>query len=138
MLESRLAKYQDLVPQCERLAGLGIGLGELIAFYIAIEEKAANFHLPLGTAAYSVIEDIEDYQKLGGLKKQLSNMSMQLCMMNQFLSGQRGAIMALVKLQCYGIKESQIIDLCRTIEMNYHNMNSPRSMNSAERNSDPR
>jgi hypothetical protein len=72
--------------------------------HIAIEEKAASFHLPIETAAYRVIEDIEDYQKLGGLKKQLSNTSMQLCMMDQFLSDQRGAIMALVKLQCYGIR----------------------------------
>jgi len=34
------------------------------------------------SAAYRVIEDIGDYDKLGGLKKQLNNISMQIFMMN--------------------------------------------------------
>jgi hypothetical protein len=44
MLESHLAKYQDVMPLCERLVRLGIELGELIALHTAIGEKADAFH----------------------------------------------------------------------------------------------
>ena len=54
-----------------------------------------------------------DYNKLGGLKKELSNTGMQVCMMNQFSACQNKAMMALVKLQSHGITEDEILNRCK-------------------------
>ena len=37
----------------------------------------------MDAAGYRVIEDIRDYNKLGGMKKELSNTGMQVCVINQ-------------------------------------------------------
>ena len=63
------------------------------------------YNLPMDTAGYRVIEDIRDYNKLGGMKKELSNTCMQVCMINQISARQNKAIMALVKLHSHGIRE---------------------------------
>jgi hypothetical protein len=76
-LESRLDRYSEVLPLCEQIVGLGIGIGELLAFHTAVCENAEMHNLSRESAAYRVIEDIRDYDKLGGLKKQLNNISMQ-------------------------------------------------------------
>jgi hypothetical protein len=117
-LQARLDRYKDVLPLCERIVGLRIGIGELLAFDTAVCEKAEMLNLPRESAAYRVIEDIGFYDKLGGMRKQLNNISMQIFMMNQFLGRQNYAINALMILQFYGITEDQILSLCKTIETN--------------------
>lgn len=72
----------------------------------------------MGAAPYRVIEDIENYNKLGGMKKQLYDTAMQVQMMNVFSARQNDSINVLMKLQYYGIKENQILNLCRIVEAN--------------------
>ena len=72
-LESRIAECKDVMPLCKQLVRLGIGLGEFLAFHTAVSEKAGAYRLSMGTAAYRVIEDIRDYNNLGGIKKQLAD-----------------------------------------------------------------
>ena len=93
-------------------------MGELLAFDTAVCEKAEMLNLSRNNAAYRVIEDIQNYNRLGGMKKQLNDISMQIFMMNQFLGRQNYAVNALMKLQLYGITENQILNLCKTIETN--------------------
>jgi hypothetical protein len=40
-------------------------------------------NLPIGSAAYRVIEDIENYNRLGDLKKQYCDTGMQINIRNQ-------------------------------------------------------
>ena len=103
---------------CKQIVDLRIGIGEIIAFHTAVCEKAETLNLSRESAAYRVIEDIRDYAKLGGMKKQLNDISMQIFMMNQILGRQNYAVNALMKLQLYGITENQILNLCKTIETN--------------------
>jgi uncharacterized protein (UPF0335 family) len=117
-LQARLDRYKEVLPMCERIVGLRIGIGELIAFDTAVCEKAEMYNLSRDSAAYRVIEDTRDYDKLGGMKKKLNDISMQIFMMNQFLGRQIYAVNALMKLQFYGITEDQILSLCKTIETN--------------------
>jgi hypothetical protein len=97
---------------------LGIDFPELLALHTAIVNKAEMHNLSRDRAAYYVIEDIRDYDKLGGMKKKLNDISMQIFMMNQYLGRQKCALNALMKLQFYGITENQILSLCKTIETN--------------------
>ena len=66
---------------CEQIVGLRIGIGELLAFDTAVWEKAEKHKLSRESAAYRVIEDILYYNKLGGMKKQLNDISMQIFIM---------------------------------------------------------
>ena len=117
-LESRVAQYKEALPWCEEIGRLGIRNENLLTYHIAVCEKAEMHNISRESAAYRVIEDIQYYNKLGGMKKQLNNITMQICMMNQFSGRQNYALNALMKLQFYGITEDQILSLCKTIETN--------------------
>jgi hypothetical protein len=60
-----------------------------------------------------VIEDIQYYNKLRGMKKELSDLSTKVFVMNQLSARQSNAVMALIKLQSHGITEDQILSLSR-------------------------
>ena len=96
---------------CEQIVRLGIGLGELLAFHTAVCEKAEIHNISRESAAYRVIEDIRDYDKLGGMKKQLNVISMQIFMMNQYLGRQNHAVNALMKLQSVGVTDKEILNI---------------------------
>jgi hypothetical protein len=117
-LQARLDRYKEVLPLCEQIGGLEIGIGELLAFDTAVCEMAEMNKLSRERAAYRVIEDIQNYNRLGGMRKQLNDISMQIFMMNQFLGRQNYAVNTLMKLQFYGITEDQILSLCKTIETN--------------------
>ena len=74
------------------------------------------YNLSIGGAAYRVIEDIRDYDKLGGMNKQQSDVAMQIYALNQFSARQNKAIMALFKLQSLGVKDDQTLNMYRFFE----------------------
>jgi len=57
----------------------------------------------MDAAGYRVIEGIRDYNKFGGMKKELSNTGMQVCVINQISARQNRAIAAVFKLLSHGI-----------------------------------
>ena len=71
-----MARCQSVLPLAEQIIRLRIGIGELLAFHTAVSENAEKHNLPMDAAAYRVIEDIREYQKLGGMKKQQSDVVM--------------------------------------------------------------
>jgi hypothetical protein len=118
MWESRAARFKELVPMCQQIVRLGIGIEELLAFHAAVFKKADMDGLPTGTAPYRIMEDIENYNRLGGVKKQLNDTIKNIQMMNLILARQNDAINVLMKLQFYGVTEDQILKMCRAIETN--------------------
>jgi hypothetical protein len=98
---------------CEQIVRLRIGLGEILAFHTAVCEKAEMYNLSMESASYRVIEDIQYYNKLGGMKKELSNVATKVLVMNQLSARQSNAVMALIKLQSNGVTEDQILSLSR-------------------------
>ena len=77
IFEERIDRCREVLPLCEQIVRLRIGIGELLAFHTAVSEKAEMYNLSMESAAYRVIEDIQDYNKLGGMKKELSDLAMQ-------------------------------------------------------------
>ncbi|MGB6591914.1 MAG: hypothetical protein WA323_01390 [Candidatus Nitrosopolaris sp.] len=57
------------IKKAEQIMRLKVGIGELLAFHSAVYEKADMERIPYDSAAYKVVEDIQDYSQLGGLKK---------------------------------------------------------------------
>jgi hypothetical protein len=63
------------------------------------------------------MEDIDDYNKLGDMEKQLYDVAMQIQMMDQFSARQNEAIMSLLKLRnYYGVTEDEILNLYKFFE----------------------
>jgi CRISPR/Cas system CMR-associated protein Cmr5 small subunit len=118
MLEERVARCESVLPLAEQISRLRIGIGELLAFHTSVSETAEMNNLSMESAAYRVIEDIQYYNKLGGIKKQLSDLNTKLFVMNQFLAGQNKAVMALFKLQSQGVTENQILYLHNFFQKN--------------------
>jgi hypothetical protein len=97
----------------EQIVRLRIGMSELLAFHTAVSEKAEMYNLSMESAAYHVIEDIQYYNKLGGMKKELADLATKVFVMNQLSARQNSAVMALIKLQSHGVTEDQILSLSR-------------------------
>jgi hypothetical protein len=113
ILEERIARCLEVIPLCEQIVRLRIGIGELLAFHTAVCEKAEMYNLSMESASYRVIEDIQYYNKLGGMKKELSDVTTKVFIMNQLSARQNSAVMALIKLQSHGVTEDQILSLSR-------------------------
>lgn len=63
VLEERVGRCREVLPLCEQIVRLRIGIGELLAFHTTVSERAEKNNLPMESAAYLVIEDIRDYDK---------------------------------------------------------------------------
>jgi len=110
----------------------------LAAFHAAVLKKADVENLSYGEAAYALMNGIDTSEKVSDAKKQLINAQkqlyetvMQINMVKQILARQNDAVIALARLQFYGVTEDQILKLCRTIEADgLYNMNGAPTMNS--------
>lgn len=54
--------------------------------------KAQKYNLSISAAAYSVIEEIENYNRIGGLKNEISRLAAQIYAMNQICEPRNKAI----------------------------------------------
>ncbi|MDQ6865002.1 MAG: hypothetical protein M3044_14400 [Thermoproteota archaeon] len=118
MLEKRAVGYQHILPLAEQFVFSGIGIDPLIAFNILVTETAETYNIPISTAAFRVIKEIEDYRKIIGLKKELSRLAVQIYIMNEILGRKNNAVMALIKLESHGVTEDQILYLSKYLDKN--------------------
>ena len=105
----------------EKLVGMHINTAGLLALDAAVSETAEQYNLPIYTAAFRVINDIKDYNKIGRLKKQLDTLCAQVYAVKEVSSHQYQAMVALVKLKSYGITEDDILNLYNFLERNTMN-----------------
>ena len=95
----------------EKIVAMKIGIIELLALHDAVNDTAEIYNLPIPVASFQVFDDIRDYKKMGGFKKQLERLSAQLYIAKQVCSNQYQAMTALANLQSYGITEDHILNL---------------------------
>ena len=63
-----------------------------------------------------LIDDIKNYERLGGLEKELERLSLQKFVITQACTRQNQALLALAKLKIHGITEDRLIQLNNFIE----------------------
>jgi hypothetical protein len=110
-LSKRISQYKDIVPLTEDIAALGVGIDELIALKIGIKEAAKVYNLPPLTATLRLIGDIKKYNKIDGLKKELSALYLQKYTLDEVCSRQSQSLVNLAKLKSYGLTENMILQL---------------------------
>src|ERR1044072_10025157 len=102
-----------------------INTAGLLALVAAVNDLAEMYNLPIYTAAFRVMNDIKDYNKLGGLKKQLAALYAQVYTVKEVCSHPNQAMVDLVKLKSYGITEDHILKLNNYLEINMNNKITP-------------
>jgi hypothetical protein len=117
-LSKRISKYRDIIPLTEDIAALGIGLDELLAFEIAINQSARHYNLPFVSATMRLIDDIKSYNKINDIKGQLTALQLQKYALDQACSSQSQCLINLAKLKSYGLSEDRILELNNFLDNN--------------------
>ncbi|MGC2570476.1 MAG: hypothetical protein WA364_03115 [Candidatus Nitrosopolaris sp.] len=107
-LKARLEQVKDTLPFAEQLLQYGVGISEVLAFMLAVDEKADMENIPRGAAAYKVIEEIRDYSQLCGLKKEQERLQQQIFMSNMIMTTRQQAFVSLMRLQAIGVTDVEI------------------------------
>jgi len=94
VLEARLEEVKDSLPFAEQLLQYEIGINEVLAFKLAVDEKADMESISRGAAAFKVIEEIRDYSQLGGQQ----------------------AFVSLMRLQALGVTDMEIKNMARLMD----------------------
>ena len=121
ILAKRVDKHRQILPLAEKIMAMKISMVELLVFDDAVHDRAEQYNLPIPAAAFQIINDINDYNKLGGLKKQLETLSTQVYTVKEVCSHQNQAMVALLKLNSYGTTENDILNLNNYLERNMNN-----------------
>jgi hypothetical protein len=111
ILENRMSQYKQVLPHLLQIRSWGIGIDKLSTFSIAVNEKAQKYNLSISAAAYRLIEDIENYNRIGGMNREIARLAVQICTMNQICAPRNKAITSLLKLQNYGITDDEILNM---------------------------
>jgi DNA-binding transcriptional MerR regulator len=117
-LSKRISKYKDVVPLTEDIAAWGIGIDELLALKVGINQAAKHYNLPPLAATLQLIDDIKKYNKINGLREELSALYLQKYTLDQACSRQSQSLIALAKLKSYGLTEDRILQLNNFLEDN--------------------
>jgi hypothetical protein len=111
ILEQRMSEDKQVLSLLQQIQSMGIGIDKLLPFSLAVNEKARTCNLPISAAAYRVIEDIDNYNRVGGLKNEISRLAVQIYGMNEICAPRNKAITSLLKLQNYGITDEEILNV---------------------------
>jgi hypothetical protein len=110
--------YKGIIPLAQLIWDLHIGRNELISFKVAVNEAAEQYGFPASTAAFHVLNNIRDYNKIGSLKKELNNLLTQVFAVKEVCFRQNKSMMAMLNLQSRGITEDRILYMNNILENN--------------------
>jgi len=117
-LRARLEQVKDTLPFAEQLLQYGVGINEVVAFKLAVDEKTDTESISRGAAAYRVIEEIRDYSQLGGLKKEQNRLQQQIFMLNMIMTTREQALVSLMRLQALGVTDMEIKNMAQLMDFN--------------------
>jgi uncharacterized protein (UPF0335 family) len=117
-LSKQAAKYKDILPLTEEIAVWGIGIDELLALKVGINQAAKHYNLHPLAATLQLIEDIKKYNKINGLKEEISALYLQKYTIEQACSRQSQSLIALANLKSYGLTEDRLLQLSNFLEDN--------------------
>ena len=115
-LEARLEEVKNTLPFAEQLLQYRVGISEVLAFKLAVDEKADMERTSRGAAAYNVIEEIREYSQLGGLKKEQDRLQRQIFMSNLIMTTRQQALVSLMRLQALGVTDMDIKNMARLMD----------------------
>jgi DNA repair ATPase RecN len=111
VLSEQVNECNNVLPLAQNIRAMNIDIKELFVFDNIVNQLAKQYNLPPNVAALRLFNDIKDYNKIGGLKKELSRLCQQIFVVNGICANQNKAMMAMINLQSRGITEDRILQL---------------------------
>jgi hypothetical protein len=81
-----------------KIVALNIDIKQLLVFDNIVNQLAKQYNLPPYVAAFRLFNDITYYNKIGGLKKEVSRLFQQIFVVNGICANQNKAMMAMINL----------------------------------------
>jgi hypothetical protein len=97
ILSGQVKECNNVLPLAQKIRALNIDIKQLLVFDSTVNQLAKQYNLPPNIAAFRLFNDINDYNKIGGLKKELSGLYLQKYALVQACA--RQALTALAKEQ---------------------------------------
>jgi hypothetical protein len=101
---------------------MNIDINELLVFDNAVQEISKQYSLPPSVAAFRLFNEIKDYNKIGGIKREISRLSQQLIVVDGICTNRNKSMRAVLNLQSRGISEDRILYLNDLLEKNVYNI----------------
>jgi hypothetical protein len=129
ILSRMLDEYKEIVPLAKKIVSINIGINELLVFDNAVNQITKQYNLPPSVAASRLLNEIRDYDKIGGMKREISRLCQQLIMVDGICTNRNKSVMAMLNLQSRGITEDRILYLNNFLENNGYNIDMKSSSN---------
>jgi DNA repair ATPase RecN len=118
ILSRMLEEYKEIVPLAKKIVAMNIGIKELLVFDNAVNQIAKKYNLPTSVAASRLLNEIRDYDKIAGMKSEISRLSQELIVVDGICTNRNKAMRAVLNLQSRGITEDRILQLNNFLEKN--------------------
>lgn len=111
LLSKQLQEGMKALPLAQKIVALNIDIKQILVFDTTVNQLAKQYNLPPNIAALRLFNEIKNYDKIGGLKKEVSRLSQQIFVVNGLWANQNKALAAMINLQSRGITEDRILEL---------------------------
>jgi hypothetical protein len=118
ILSTQVKECNNVLPLARKIRAMNIDIKELLVFDTAVNQIAKQYNLPPSVAALRLLNEIRDYDKIGGMKTEISRLCQQIFVVNEVCTNQNRAMRAVLNLQSRGITEERIILLNNFLESN--------------------
>ena len=129
VLSEQVKKCNNVLPLAQKIMALNIDIKQLLVFDNIVNQLAEQYNLPPYVAALRLFNEINDYNEIGGLKKEVSRLSQQVFVVNTICANQNKAMMAMINLQSRGITEDRLLQLNNLLDNNGYKTSSYTSTN---------
>jgi hypothetical protein len=129
ILSEQVKECNNVLPLAQKIRAMNIDIKELMVFDTAVNQVAKQYNLPPSVAASRLLNEIRDYDKIGGMKREISRLCQQLIMVDGICTNRNKSVMAMLNLQSRGITEDRILYLNNFLENNGYNIDMKSSSN---------
>src|SRR5919198_2626238 len=109
ILSEQVKECNNVLPLAQKIRAMNIDIKQLLVFESTVNQLAKEYNLPPYIAALRLFNDITYYNKIGGLKKELSRLCQQIFVFNGICANQNRALAAMLNLQNHGITEDRLL-----------------------------
>jgi hypothetical protein len=103
VLSQQVKECNNVLPLAQKILALNIDIKELLVFDTVVQEASKQYNLPPSVAAFRLFNEIRDYDKMGGLKKELNKLTTQVFAVKEICLRQNKSMLAMLNLQSRGI-----------------------------------
>jgi hypothetical protein len=118
IFSKQVKECNNILPLAQKIRALNIDIKELLVLDNIVNQIAKQYSIPPYVAALRLFNEIREYDKIGGLKNEVSRLSQQVFFVKGICTNQNKAMMAMLNLQSRGITENRILQLNNLLDSN--------------------